>query len=614
MEYFKLLNLDKEPFSNSPDPDYFFKSRQHNECLQKLELSLRLRRGLNVVIGEVGTGKTTLCRQMIKKFSRDEQFETHLILDPHMADAAVFLKYVAQMFEREPDVATGGGADYKEFIKQYLYKRGVEQNRVVVLIIDEGQKIPVPILEILRELLNYETNEYKLLQIVIFAQREFELILDQHANFADRINLLHVLGPLSFKDTRLMIDYRLQKAGAEGNLASMLSFPALVAIYRATGGYPRKIVNLCHRIMLAMIVKNQKRASWRLVRSCIPRTAAKKVSGRWQKAAGALLVVIGVVGIAYTGFTPETAVPKKETAARQSFPIEQPTEPAAAPGASGQPGTKAAPTDDRVAVAVETAGAEIAVSKTVDIPAMAQNTPEPAAPAMAAAAKAPPMAAAAKVPPMEAAVKTPPMEAAVKTPPMVVATNALPTGTPEKKADAGDRSKPATAMATAARTRPQTLGMIRMRDNETLSWVIIKVYGEYNNTRRRKVAASNPDLHDLDNILAGQAIGFPATPAEGLYIPEYLKWIRVGRLETVSAALDVIRQHSTRAAPLRIIPHWHKEQGLQFDVIFWKYFSSHNEAARYLTTLPGDLQTRSEILTGWPEGIVFYANPCPGIG
>jgi len=206
------------------------------------------------------------------------------------------------------------------------------------------------------------------------------------------------------------------------------------------------------------------------------------------------------------------------------------------------------------------------------------------------------------------------MEAAVKTPPMVVATNALPTGTPEKKADAGDRSKPATAMATAARTRPQTLGMIRMRDNETLSWVIIKVYGEYNNTRRRKVAASNPDLHDLDNILAGQAIGFPATPAEGLYIPEYLKWIRVGRLETVSAALDVIRQHSTRAAPLRIIPHWHKEQGLQFDVIFWKYFSSHNEAARYLTTLPGDLQTRSEILTGWPEGIVFYANPCPGIG
>lgn len=169
-------------------------------------------------------------------------------------------------------------------------------------------------------------------------------------------------------------------------------------------------------------------------------------------------------------------------------------------------------------------------------------------------------------------------------------------------------------MVPTARTRPQSLGMIRMRDNETLSWVMIKVYGEYNNGRRRRVAAGNPAVRDLDNILAGQAIGFPAMPAQGLYIPDYLKWIRVGRLETVSAALDVIRRHSTRAAPLRIIPYWHSDQGLQFDVIFWKYFSSQNEAARFLTTLPADLQTRSEILAGWPEGVVFYANPCPGIG
>jgi len=576
MEYFKLLNLNKEPFSNSPDPDYFFKSRQHQECLQKLELALRLRRGLNVVIGDVGTGKTTLCRQMIKKFSRDEEFETHLILDPHMADPAVFLKYVAQMFEREPDISAGDGADYKEFIKQFLYKRGVDENRLVVLIIDEGQKIPVPILEILRELLNYETNEYKLLQIVIFAQREFELILDQHANFADRINLLHVLGPLSFKDTRLMIDYRLQKAGAEGNLASMLSFSALVAIYRATEGYPRKIVNLCHRIMLAMIVKNRKRADWRLVRSCINRTAPRKSSGRWQKAVGALVVVVGVVGIAYTGFTPETPVADKQTAGRQSFPIAQPA--LDTPGTAAQPATIAAPQDDRATAIPETAGADLVAQKAEAPPAATPPAETPTAPAAPEGAKEPSISI------------------------------------PEEDTDTSNPSTAEESMVGAARTRPQSLGMIRMRDNETLSWVMIKVYGEYNNTRRREMAADNPDVRDLDNILSGQAIGFPARPAEGLYIPDYLMWIRVGRLETVSAALDVIRQHSTRAAPLRIIPHWHRDQGLQFDVIFWKYFSSQNEAARYLTTLPPGLQTRSEILNGWPEGIVFYANPCPGIG
>ena len=76
MDYFSILNLNKEPFSNSPDPEYFFQSRQHYGCLQKIELSLRLRRGLNVVIGDVGAGKTTLCRQLIRRFAGDEGSET----------------------------------------------------------------------------------------------------------------------------------------------------------------------------------------------------------------------------------------------------------------------------------------------------------------------------------------------------------------------------------------------------------------------------------------------------------------------------------------------------------------------------------------------------------
>ncbi|MGD8724773.1 MAG: type II secretory pathway protein, partial [Desulfobacterales bacterium] len=70
MDYFNILNLKQEPFSNSPDPDFFFHSREHRECLQKLELSLLLRRGLNVIIGDVGTGKTTLCRQLIRNFAK----------------------------------------------------------------------------------------------------------------------------------------------------------------------------------------------------------------------------------------------------------------------------------------------------------------------------------------------------------------------------------------------------------------------------------------------------------------------------------------------------------------------------------------------------------------
>ncbi|MBW2333990.1 MAG: transposase, partial [Deltaproteobacteria bacterium] len=91
MDYFKILNFKKEPFSNSPDPEFFFESLEHLGCLQKLELSLRLRRGLNVVIGDVGTGKTTLCRQLIRKFSGEEKVETYLILDPYFSSPLEFL-------------------------------------------------------------------------------------------------------------------------------------------------------------------------------------------------------------------------------------------------------------------------------------------------------------------------------------------------------------------------------------------------------------------------------------------------------------------------------------------------------------------------------------------
>jgi len=106
MDYFEILNLIKEPFSNSPDPDFFFESNQHVGCLHKLELAIRMRRGLNTVIGEVGTGKTTLCRQLIRRFENDEKTRAHLILDPYFSNEKEFLKYVAALFHISSDDET----------------------------------------------------------------------------------------------------------------------------------------------------------------------------------------------------------------------------------------------------------------------------------------------------------------------------------------------------------------------------------------------------------------------------------------------------------------------------------------------------------------------------
>jgi general secretion pathway protein A len=206
MEYFKILNLNKEPFSNSPEPEFFYESLQHVQCLQNLELAIRLRRGLNVVIGDVGTGKTTLCRQLINKFDGYNNVKTFLLLDPAFTTPTEFLTALFKMFGIDT-IHDSSATEWqlKEVIKNYIFEQGVVKDNTVVLIIDEGQKIPDMCLEILREFLNYETNEYKLLQIVIFAQREFENTLRERSNFTDRINFLHELGPLNFRDTRSMI-------------------------------------------------------------------------------------------------------------------------------------------------------------------------------------------------------------------------------------------------------------------------------------------------------------------------------------------------------------------------------------------------------------------------
>ncbi|MBW1773331.1 MAG: AAA family ATPase [Deltaproteobacteria bacterium] len=300
MDYFKILNLKKEPFSNSPDPDFFFHSRQHMGCLQKVELALRLQKGLNVVIGDVGTGKTTLCRQLIRNFASDDRIETHLILDPHFSSPSEFLALVTKMLWKARPKKEASDWQLKELIKKYLFRRGVNEGKNIILLIDEGQKLPDFCLESLREFLNYETNEHKLLQIVIFAQKEFEEVLAQHKNFADRINLFHNLSPLNFEETRAMITFRLHRAGnGQGGGDNLFSFPALWAIYRTTEGYPRKIINLCHRIVLSMIIQNGTRAGWLTARTCskryFPKSPIKQQRSRLYALTGLLLACVLLV-------------------------------------------------------------------------------------------------------------------------------------------------------------------------------------------------------------------------------------------------------------------------------------------------------------------------------
>jgi type II secretory pathway predicted ATPase ExeA len=297
MNLYANLDLEREPFSNTPDPNFLHETRQHATCLQELEISLRLRRGLSVITGDIGTGKTTLCRSLLRAFGEDGEADMHLLLDPHFDSPEEFLRVILGSISRLTPAPDMGLWELKEALKQQLFRLGMVERRLVVLIIDEGQKISPGNLELLREMLNYETNSCKLLQIVIFAQRELEPVLAAMPNLADRINVRRRLKSLSLSETRQMIRHRLRVAASAGAAPQLHFSPAAIcAIHLASGGSPRRIVRLCHMAMLEMLVRGKTCVGLWEARAAIRPDAASLLRNRRAlalAAAAALCLCLG---------------------------------------------------------------------------------------------------------------------------------------------------------------------------------------------------------------------------------------------------------------------------------------------------------------------------------
>ena len=252
--YEDYYGFTEKPFSLTPDPKYLYKSASHANAFELLQYAIRRREGFVVITGDIGTGKTTLCRAILEQI--DRKTFTALVLNPFLSEDDL-LRLVLQEFgvvSRE-EIKRGrlAGVSKQELIETLnefllsLQALGAQ----ALLIIDEAQNLPLQVLEQIRILSNLETEKEKLLQIVLVGQSNLKDLLKKPElrQLDQRVSIRYDLMPLSPDETSAYVQHRLSVAG--GGAAVSFAPKSLARIHRYTAGIPRLINLLCDRALLS---------------------------------------------------------------------------------------------------------------------------------------------------------------------------------------------------------------------------------------------------------------------------------------------------------------------------------------------------------------------------
>jgi general secretion pathway protein A len=252
--YERYYGLSEKPFSLTPDPKYLYRSESHGNAFDLLQYAIRRREGFVVVTGDIGTGKTTLCRALLEQIDRTTF--TALVLNPFLTEEDL-LKRILQDFGviSRDDVKAGrvAQATKQELIDAlYDFLLGlIPLKASAVLIIDEAQNLPRSVLEQIRILSNLETDKEKLLQIILVGQLNLQTLLraPDLRQLDQRVSIRYELKPLDEETVAAYVAHRLTIAG--GSAAVAFTAKALQRVHRLSGGIPRLINLICDRALLA---------------------------------------------------------------------------------------------------------------------------------------------------------------------------------------------------------------------------------------------------------------------------------------------------------------------------------------------------------------------------
>ena len=297
--YLKHFRLSEFPFGITPDTDFFFASEGAQDALNTLLIAARTGEGFIKITGEVGTGKTLLCRKLIQLLQKD--FRTAYIPNPYLEPRALFMELASELeAEIDPHARLEQHQLLNALVLRLIDIIRHEKKRVVICL-DEAQAMPIETLEAMRLLTNLETEKRKLLQVIIFGQPELEHNLNHPAirQLKQRITFDYHLGPLSREELDYYVHHRLLVAGYQGG--RLFSRMAMWMVERKTRCVPRLVNVVAHKALLSAYGKGRRKVGMLDVLAAANDTASLRGGGLTRALAYVCAVIVGC-GVAGLGW------------------------------------------------------------------------------------------------------------------------------------------------------------------------------------------------------------------------------------------------------------------------------------------------------------------------
>jgi general secretion pathway protein A len=309
--YLSHFALREAPFSITPDPRFLYMSARHREALAHLIYGVGERGGFVQLTGEVGTGKTSVCRCLLEQLP--PKVDVALVLNPRLSPVEL-LAVICDELRIPYPAGTTSSRELVDRLQRHLLEAHGRGQRTV-LILDEAQNLTPDVLEEVRLLTNLETTTEKLLQIILIGQPELAAILEQPKlrQLAQRVTARYHLEPLSRADTRAYVQHRLAVAGRRSQ--TIFSEAALRMLHRQSYGIPRMINAMADRALLGAFARDRAHVDAATVRRAADEVLGRRPGGwrLWGRRAAVVALLAVALGAALLALAPSVGGDEGET-------------------------------------------------------------------------------------------------------------------------------------------------------------------------------------------------------------------------------------------------------------------------------------------------------------